>query len=49
MTTEDLKAAAAQYLKPEDAVTFLVVPSETAKAKADTKEESAGDGDTPAD
>ena len=49
VTIEDLKAAAAQYLKPEDAVTFLVVPSETAKAKADTKEESAGDGDTPAD
>lgn len=34
VTREDLKAAAIRYLKPEDAVTFLVVPSAAAKAKA---------------
>ncbi|MEM7689370.1 MAG: insulinase family protein [Pseudomonadota bacterium] len=35
VTVDDLKAAAIKYLQPEDAVTFLVVPSATAKAKAD--------------
>ncbi len=34
VTAEDLKEAAKLYLDPEDAVTFIVVPSEEAKAKA---------------
>ena len=46
VTVEDLKAAAIQYLQPEDAVTFIVVPSEKAKAKA---EEAEASGDTTAD
>lgn len=36
VTVEDLKAAAMQYLKPDEAVTFIVKPSAAAKAKADT-------------
>ena len=35
VSVEDLKDAAQQYLKPDEAVTFLVVPSEKAKAKAE--------------
>ncbi|NQX94113.1 MAG: insulinase family protein, partial [Erythrobacter sp.] len=37
VTPSDLKALAKMYLKPEHAVTFLVVPSEKAKAKSSEK------------
>ncbi|MEL6707587.1 MAG: insulinase family protein [Pseudomonadota bacterium] len=45
-TTADLKSLAQQYLKPEDAVTFFVVPSEKAKAKVDDAEAESGKGVT---
>ncbi len=44
VTLEDLKAAAIQYLQPEDAVTFLVVPSEKAKAKAEDTTDASNEG-----
>ncbi|MEO0642150.1 MAG: insulinase family protein [Pseudomonadota bacterium] len=34
VTVDDLKAAAQKYLQPEDAATFVVLPSALAKAKA---------------
>ena len=44
VSVDDLKAAAQQYLKPNEAVTFLVAPSEEAKAKAaDEGEDTVAD------
>jgi zinc protease len=43
VTRQDLRQAAQTYLKPEDAVTFIVVPSEEAKAKADGDSGVSGD------
>ena len=40
VTVEDVKALAVQYLKPEDAATFIVIPSQIAKAKAKDTESS---------
>ncbi|MEO1729828.1 MAG: insulinase family protein [Pseudomonadota bacterium] len=40
VTVEDVKALAVQYLKPADAATFIVIPSEIAKAKAQDTEAS---------
>ncbi|MDJ0977006.1 MAG: insulinase family protein [Erythrobacter sp.] len=42
VSVEDVRAAAAQYLKPEAAVTFIVAPSEAAKAKATAEFAEAG-------
>ena len=42
-TVEDLKAVAVRYLQPEDAVTFLVVPSAKAKAKAEGAETASSE------
>ncbi|MDY7097595.1 MAG: hypothetical protein SXU28_05610, partial [Pseudomonadota bacterium] len=40
VTVEDVRARAEQYIQPDEAATFIVVPSEAAKAKAASEEAS---------
>lgn len=48
VSVEDLRAVAAQYLQPDQAATFIVVPSAKAKAKASANAKADGEDEAAA-